>query len=267
MLHPNTEPYIFPAGSSGCLLIHGFTGTPQETRGLGEYLHAQGHSVLGVRLAGHGSTPEALHATRWSDWFASVEEGFAALRQRCTRIAVVGFSLGGALALLLARQHSFDRLVLLSTPLALDGDWRLNMLPLVRHVTPWYYPLEKASFSDPFVRQRVREFSPDVDLDDPQVQQQIRRSVKISVAAVDELRRALKQARAALPAVRQPALIMHGREDETARPAYADEIAARIGSTEKDLVLWKQTGHQLLVVGPQRHAIYERIAAFVARPA
>src|SRR2546427_411191 len=39
----------------GCLLVHGFTGTPEEMRPLGEALAARGFPVYAVRLAGHGT--------------------------------------------------------------------------------------------------------------------------------------------------------------------------------------------------------------------
>ncbi len=60
MKHPRiisgAEPFFFPAGQTGCLLVHGLTGTPKEMYWMGEYLSAHGITVLGVRLAGHAPT-------------------------------------------------------------------------------------------------------------------------------------------------------------------------------------------------------------------
>ncbi|MCU0492606.1 MAG: alpha/beta fold hydrolase [Chloroflexaceae bacterium] len=263
MQRAEDEPFLFSGDEHGCLLVHGFSGSPTEMRGLGEHLHRQGRTVLGVRLAGHGSTPEALAQVRWRDWYETVEKGYIKLRHSCRNVSVVGFSLGGALAIQLARHKPMQRLVLLSTLLSIQGDWRINLLGLVRHFKPWFYPMEKASFDDPFVRQRVREFDPTVNLDDPEVQEFIRRSIKISVGAIDEMRQALIQTRADLPHVQRPVLVMHGREDEVAASSNAEEIVSRIGSQKKELVWWERTGHQMLVVGPHREAIYERVATFV----
>ncbi len=69
-LIPTAEPFVFPGGPVGCLLVHGFTGTPKEMRWLGEYLAGQGHTVLGVRLAGHATQPEDMIRARWWDWAA-----------------------------------------------------------------------------------------------------------------------------------------------------------------------------------------------------
>ena len=49
---PGAEPFYFSGDRTGCLLIHGFTGTPNEMRWLGTQLSTAGHTVLGVRLAG-----------------------------------------------------------------------------------------------------------------------------------------------------------------------------------------------------------------------
>lgn len=265
MTLPTPQPFFLPGGPTGCLLIHGFAGTPAEMRGLGAHLAAQGHTVLGVRLAGHTGSPEDLAATRWHDWLASAETGFQDLRAHCARVVVVGFSMGGALALLLARRRQFERLALLATPLRLQGDWRLQFLPLARYFVPWYYPLEQANFTDPFLQQRIREFLPDADLTNPTTQQAIRRSIKISVGAIAELQHALHRAAASLPHITLPSLIMHGCNDEVAHPQNATDIMHRLGSTTKELVWWESTSHQLLVVGPHRQAIYERVAAFVTQ--
>src|SRR5436309_331310 len=62
----------------GCLLVHGFTGTPEEMRPLGEALAARGFPVHAVRLAGHGtdvaelartrSMAATITACRWPTW-------------------------------------------------------------------------------------------------------------------------------------------------------------------------------------------------------
>src|SRR2546428_5424992 len=83
----------------GCLLVHGFTGTPEEMRPLGEALAAHGFPVLGVRLAGHATTVDDLARTRWADWFGSVEYGAARLRRQADRIAIARLSVGAPLAI------------------------------------------------------------------------------------------------------------------------------------------------------------------------
>jgi carboxylesterase len=98
-----TEPFFWTGGRDvGCLLIHGFTGTPYEMRFLGERLHAAGYSVGGVRLAGHATRVEDLAQSGWSDWDQSVEDGFEQLSRHCSRIVGIGLSMGALLGVGLA---------------------------------------------------------------------------------------------------------------------------------------------------------------------
>jgi hypothetical protein len=41
-------------------------------------------------------------------------------------------------------------------------------------------------------------------------------------------------------------------------------LLARIGSAHRELVWWDDTGHQLLVYGPHKQAIFARVAGFLA---
>lgn len=262
-----SDPFLLGGGDHGCLLLHGFTGSPGEMRGLGEHLAARGLTALGLRLPGHGGPPDELAVVRWRDWLAAAEDAYAYLAARCARVSLAGFSLGGALAILLAARLPAHRLALLATPVRLQGDWRINLLALVRHTTPWFYPLAQADFKDPAVRAQVARYAPEVDLDDPEVQARVRREARISLHAVDELRLALAAARAAMPLVRAPALVMHGRHDDVAPLDGPELIAGRLGGPAAGPVWWEDTGHQLLVHGPHRLAIYGRVGDFLTEGA
>lgn len=86
------------------LLIHGYTGSPAELKLLGEYLNKKGYSVFGVRLPGHGTTPEELNKTNWPLWYDAVRKAHEELSQCCSEISVVGLSMGGLLAMKLAAE-------------------------------------------------------------------------------------------------------------------------------------------------------------------
>ncbi|NIV34797.1 MAG: alpha/beta fold hydrolase, partial [Anaerolineae bacterium] len=84
------------------MLLHGFTGTPHGMRQLGEYLAGQGYTVHGPRLFGHATQEGDLVRARFHDWMASAEDGYYLLRPNTEHLFVLGLSMGGALALLLA---------------------------------------------------------------------------------------------------------------------------------------------------------------------
>lgn len=258
------EPFLYNRGPSGCLLIHGFTGGPDEMEGLGEHLAAAGHTVFGLRLPGHAGPPDELAAVRWADWLESVRAGLAYLRARSETVSLVGFSLGGALALMIAAEQPVDRLAVIATPMYLHSPVPLGLLALARHTVPWYYPLAQARFDDPEIRAQILRRAPDIDLDDPQVQERLRGEIRISLGAIDELRMALERTRQALPAVRAPILVMHGRDDEVAPLRSPAIILEGVASPRRELAWWEAAGHQLLIHGPNRLDIYRRVAAFLA---
>ena len=94
MIISTAEPFYFPGNKTGCLLVHGFTGSPKEMRWMGEYLANEGYSVLGIRLAGHATQPEDMMRMHWQDWLASVEDGYYLLKDQVDHIFLVGLSMG-----------------------------------------------------------------------------------------------------------------------------------------------------------------------------
>jgi len=187
----------------GCLLVHGLTATPDEMRPLAERLAAAGFPVRVVRLAGHDTSPDDLARTRWQDWLASVEAGFAALREATSRVAVVGFSTGGLLALRLAAERGaeVEALVLCAAALSLrtPGLWAL----------PWLCRV-------PAVRRRLAMLPKGGrDIADPEARVTSRAYDRIPVGALLDLLDLQHRVGAELGRVRQPALLLHGRHDHT----------------------------------------------------
>ena len=72
---PTTDQsYRLAGGPVGFLLIHGLGGTPMEMRYVAQGLAHAGHTVHVPQLAGHCSTADDLGATRWEDWYDTVEQ-------------------------------------------------------------------------------------------------------------------------------------------------------------------------------------------------
>src|SRR3982751_654942 len=111
------SPLSIAGDGRGVLCLHGITGTPFEVRPLAEALGRRGCTVVAPTLAGHGGTLRDLAASGWRGrvrsggggvgWFRSAEEALDDLRARVGGgpVAICGFSMGGLLALRLARLH------------------------------------------------------------------------------------------------------------------------------------------------------------------
>lgn len=134
---PGAEAFTHDGGSTGVLLCHGFTGSPQSLRPWAEYLAAAGLSVSLPRLPGHGTTWQEMARTRWEDWYAEVDRAFDLLQARCDQIFVMGLSMGACLALRLAelRGAAVRGLVLVNP--SITADTKLFMLaPMLKLVVP-----------------------------------------------------------------------------------------------------------------------------------
>ena len=110
---------VFGTGSP-VVLLHGGFGSV-EMYGPNVELLAAGHCVIGVDLQSHGRSPAADRPMR----FETMADDIATLMKelKLERAAIMGFSLGGAVALRTAIQHPelVDRLVLVSTVFKRSG--------------------------------------------------------------------------------------------------------------------------------------------------
>lgn len=261
-LQKAAQPFLFAGNSTGILLIHGWLGLPGELRPLGAYLASQGYTVSGLLLAGHGGHPQDLHMVPWQAWYASVEAAYHELAARCEQVIVIGYSLGGLLALQLAAQQPVTGVITLAGALVLAGGWQLRALALGRFVLPWLYPMRKANFADPQLRAELSSKMGQVDFDDPVVVSQLRATIRISTRSIYEVVRLGQQVRRILHLVTAPALIMQGRLDTTVQPVSAAQLYRLLGAHDKQIAWFEQSGH-LLPNESEREQVWQRIAQWI----
>ncbi len=231
---------------SGVLVLHGFTGTPWEVEPLALALRAGGHVVECPTLPGHCTSPEELARTPWRAWQGAAEAAWARLGRRTERRAVVGFSMGGLLAIRLAAAHAdVGALVTVGTPLGLPG-WAERAARLLARLGPRAAlpKLRGSDIKDP----SARAASPSYD--------------RIPAAAVGELVALARAARADLPRVRAPALVVHATHDHTAPYAHAARLAAGLGSADVRVLTLAESFHLTFVDVEAERAI-EGVSRFL----
>jgi len=101
--------------NTGILLIHGFAGDVGEVEPLRDYLVQKGYVVKCPLLPGHGQTKKELSQTTCEDWIAFTEQAYLELSKSCSKIVVIGFSMGGLLAANLWN-YGFSGIVTINTP-------------------------------------------------------------------------------------------------------------------------------------------------------
>jgi len=246
MLVKNTEPFYFPGNDTGCLLIHGFTGAPTEMRPLGEYLAGFGYSVLGIRLAGHGTKMEDMNRMHWQDWSASVLDGWHLLQSTTKNIFLIGLSMGGALALYHSSFLPVTGVVGLSAPYKIRSDPRRFFLPYISWLVP-YIEKEDSDWQDPNAIED--HFSYDM----------------YPTKAIIQLCGLLEELRTALPKVSAPALLMHSKKDIGVPLENLNLIYNALGTPEtmKKKVLLDNSGH-VITRDQEKETVFQNVQAFIA---
>lgn len=99
---------------TGVLCLHGFTGGPYEVQPYVDYLKVNTNwKIVVPTLPGHGETLELKNLTAES-WMMAAEQALRLLQKEVDRVFIVGFSMGGIIAIYLALRYKIERLVLLS---------------------------------------------------------------------------------------------------------------------------------------------------------
>ncbi len=247
-LIPTTEPFLFPGSRTGCLLVHGFTGTPKEMRWMGEYLAGRGFSVLGVRLAGHGTRIQDMLRSRWTDWVASVEDGYHILSGLADRIYLVGLSMGAALSLLMSTRLDVNGVVAISTP------WRVGVASMAKYILPVtrimpYAPKSREPADATWFDKEA--FKDHVSYD------------RYPIAPAVEFDKLLIAVRRAIPEIRVPVLLIQSENDLTVLPSDMDRVySALVHAPEKDKLLLKNSGH-VVTRDAARQQAFEAAAQFI----
>lgn len=232
-------------GKKRALLLHGFPGTPAELRAVAEFLVTLGFQVRVPLLPGFGMGISELGRTRWGRWVEAAESAWDDLKQGSDSAVLLGFSMGGAVALNAAAHARPDQLVLIA-PFWRMSDARARLLPLLRYALPQLRPFEKADFASEVVRAQFRRLEPTLDLSDPEVQRAIREQVALPTAALVELQRLGVRAYRAAAKVSAPTLVLQGRTDTTVALADTRRLAARL----RGPVTFSELGGGHQLIGP-----------------
>jgi esterase/lipase/1-acyl-sn-glycerol-3-phosphate acyltransferase len=247
------EPFFLEArgATTGVVLAHGYLASPRQLRPLAEYLHSAGISVYVVRLPGHGTAPQQLTRVRWEDWLDCLARGCGLVRQHCENVVAGGFSLGGALALVLAARlrGRLDGVFGINTPIKL----RDRRAPLVGPLLGWHGALRLLGLADGEYRLSNEETeSPEINYGFDYLR------------GIRELRRAGRACLRALGDVTAPALIVQADADPIVSPAGGRLLLARLGSQDKVLTTLPFDRH-MIVRDEGAEAVFSLVARFVRR--
>lgn len=216
----------------GVLLLHGGGDTPQVLSDLATYLHRRGYSVRVPLLSGHGRALPELAVASAERWYQDAQHDFDALQKTHRSVAVVGLSMGGALAIRLAAERDdIAALVLLAPYVAMPA--ALRRLATTSALWGWLLPY----FSSRSGR----------SIHDPEAATRALGRGLLTPAALRALSEVVTRAGELLPRVKEPTLVIQSLEDNRISRETAQRTFDRLGSSDKKLIWVEGAGHVITV--------------------
>ena len=249
---PTAEPFLFLGDRSkpACLLIHGFTGTPKELRWMGEFLNEHGFTCLGIRLAGHATDPEDMIRSNWTDWTASVEDGYSLLMSFTDNIFLVGLSMGAVLSLLMSTRLDVKGVVAMSTPYKLPDDPRLRKIDWISKIVA-YMPKSNEEPGASWFDKEAWKGHVSYPMN--------------PVRSIGQLNILLGEMRAALPKIHVAVMLIHSRDDKYVPPESMEMIYNDLtGTSDKTKLYITGSGH-VVTRDAARRQVFESALEFIQR--
>ncbi|MCM3595122.1 alpha/beta fold hydrolase [Metabacillus idriensis] len=212
------EPFYFEGNSVGILVSHGFTGSTQSMRPLGEAYAKAGYTVCGPRLKGHGTHYEEMEGTTYEDWTASVEEGYQWLAERCSTIFVTGLSMGGTLTLYLAQHHPEIKAII-----PINAAIDIPTMAGAQQIQARFLDAIGSDIKNPAVTELAYEKTP--------------------VQSLKEINKLMAIVKNKLDEITCPALIFVSSVDNVVPPDNSRVIYEEISSKDKNLITLKNSYH------------------------
>jgi esterase/lipase/1-acyl-sn-glycerol-3-phosphate acyltransferase len=234
---------------AGVLLVHGYLAAPEEVRPLAKHLHKQGYTVFVPRLRGHGTSPDDLALRTWEDWLQSVERGYMILANSATDVVLGGFSMGAGLALLAATNMLSKVKAVFAINCAMK--LRRRSAKLAPAVVFWNRLVDK------LVKDEGRRHFVPNEPENPHINY-----FRNPISGVKELIELMDELSPRLERIKIPALLIQSSGDPIVHPEGSKEIYEKLGSEDKELVMFNSDRHGILR-GEVSQRLFTRISDFL----
>ncbi|MCP4421713.1 MAG: alpha/beta hydrolase [Chloroflexi bacterium] len=231
-------------GRIGILMLHGFLGSPLSSHPMANYLAEHGVTVHCPLLPGHGHYPDKLHKIPRQAWADAAQEAFETAKTLSDELFLMGHSMGVVLGANLCLQNPEVRGLIMLTPIYDAPDDRLNWMKWLRFVMPWLYPYKLRSMKQ-LVRERVLDFDPSIDFDDPAFQKnELHKVSRVPTDALVEMVKVAEYGRTLWPKLKTPSVIFRGGHDPAVKPGTIDTLYDVLPGPHKQLKTFHDAGHE-----------------------
>jgi esterase/lipase/1-acyl-sn-glycerol-3-phosphate acyltransferase len=233
----------------GILFCHGYKSAPKEVAEIAKYFNQKNYKTYAVRLKGHGTAPINMKNITYFDWFKSLIRGYAALKNQCDEVVVIGFSTGGLLALLAAHYKfkNLKSLIVINAALKLM-DIRARW---VAGVNLWNELLEKIKIdSAKFEYVDDKPENPDINYS------------RNYLKAVEQLNQLMHKVDEILLTIETPVMVIQSNNDPVVNPISGEIIFNKISSKEKIFYQPEMNNH-CIINGEKKEIIFSEINNFL----
>ncbi|MCV2894662.1 alpha/beta hydrolase [Lentibacter sp. XHP0401] len=236
------EPFEFAGNDIGVLLIHGFTGTTQSMRYVGEQLNKRfGFTTVGARLPGHGTTVQDMAASNEEDWIEEADRALKDLAARRSKVFVAGLSMGGTLTLSLAARY--PNMVQAIAPINAAAHILNDQIAEVLFMTskPEYLPGVGSDIKDPNAKELAY--------------------TEIPSASLSHLMTLVMGTDTKLKSISCPIQVIQSREDHVVPAANARHILANVSSDDVRL-RWLNESYHVATLDNDKDIIVDTLGRF-----
>lgn len=213
------EPFFIQKDKEiGVLLIHGFTSSPKDFSEFAEFLSNKNITVYVPLLPGHGTHPRDLREIKYEDWINAVQQALNLLDTE--KKFVLGYSMGGTLALYLATQNDFNGVISINSAIFLESRY-IPFVPLVKLVET-YTAKNAEAIIELIDEDRIVYDSTPLD-------------------SITELQKLINEVN--LSEITEPILIFQADNDKTVSPESASHIYINVKSNEKEIIILSNSTH------------------------
>lgn len=227
------RPQRLGDGKDAVLGLHGFMGYPGELSFPAKKLAEAGFTVSVPRHPGHGTCGEDFNLSNGEQWFRAAVDSYLELKSSHEKVHVMGHSMGGVLAILLASIFPVEKMVLMAPAVKINGPLFMSEL-----VSPF---VNKSLIKPAWKQDTSVVFHDDRDEDDDLFlgQEYWAWSYMKRLADLSRLRR---KSISRLPRVKAETLNIMGHNDPTVSPRAAHIIKKRCGG-KVETVFLKESAH------------------------
>jgi len=229
----------------GVLLLHGFTSSVKTVAGLVPYLEAENIPYRMPVLRGHGTHYTDMSNVTSQDWYDDAEAALDDLLEEVDKVAVVGLSMGGLVALNLGIRR--PEAVISVTTLAAAMRFK-----------------DPLSFLTPLLAKVVKSWPSPESFNDKNLKKDGENYPRFMTAAFSSLYNYAQETEARLSQMERPICVLQSKKDQVVTPLAANLIYRNVGSKNRESQGFEQSGHEM-GQDMEKEAVFETVMTYVKK--